>query len=203
MAILFGTLVMPSELFNEHLSPILFQLNLLAGILLISKRKKMKWFLLGLWVFSGIVLGLTFLDLEVNRGLSFLRMGIFFLFYLIVTIEIIKQVWISEVMDKKTIFGLISGYVSLGLLGFFLCLIIEVAVPHSFGGLVYPTGLIEGLIYYSYVTLLTIGYGDILPVTPLAQKAAILIGLMGQFYLVIITAAAVGKHINQVKPSNK
>jgi hypothetical protein len=42
---------------------------------------------------------------------------------------------------------------------------------------------------------MTIGYGDIVPVKPLAQKAAVLIGLLGQFYLVILTAVVVGKYI--------
>ena len=51
--------------------------------------------------------------------------------------------------------------------------------------------------YYSYITLMTIGYGDILPITPIAQKAAIFIGLIGQFYLVVLTAIVVGKYINQ------
>jgi len=49
--------------------------------------------------------------------------------------------------------------------------------------------------YYTYITLMTIGYGDISPATPLAKKAAVFIGLWGQFYLVIITAVVVGKYI--------
>ncbi len=59
----------------------------------------------------------------------------------------------------------------------------------------YKASLTEGLMYFSYVTLLTIGFGDITPVTALAQKAAILIGLMGQIYLVVITAIIVGKYV--------
>jgi len=43
--------------------------------------------------------------------------------------------------------------------------------------------------------MLTIGYGDIVPVTPIAQKAAVLIGLVGQFYTVIVTAVVVEKYI--------
>jgi voltage-gated potassium channel len=42
---------------------------------------------------------------------------------------------------------------------------------------------------------MTIGYGDISPLTPIAKKAAVLIGLWGQFYLVIITALVVGKYL--------
>ncbi len=51
--------------------------------------------------------------------------------------------------------------------------------------------------YFSYITLTTIGYGDILPITILARKASILIGLVGQMYLVVITAIVVGKYIKQ------
>lgn len=54
---------------------------------------------------------------------------------------------------------------------------------------------------YNFIRRTTYGYGDILPVARLAHKAAILIGLMGQFYLVIITAIVVGKNLNQL--SNK
>jgi hypothetical protein len=43
---------------------------------------------------------------------------------------------------------------------------------------------------------LTIGYGEIVPITTAAQKAAIFLGLLGQFYLVILTAVTVGKYIN-------
>ena len=60
-----------------------------------------------------------------------------------------------------------------------------------------PEAITEELMYFSYITLTTIGYGDILPITPMARKAAILIGLIGQMYLVVITAIVVGKYINQ------
>ncbi|MEO1011510.1 MAG: potassium channel family protein, partial [Bacteroidota bacterium] len=74
--------------------------------------------------------------------------------------------------------------------------------PGSFQGILLEVGaspemLTGQLMYFSFITLLTIGYGDIAPITELAQKAAILIGLMGQFYLVIIMAVVVGKFVNQ------
>ncbi|MEL6305964.1 MAG: potassium channel family protein, partial [Bacteroidota bacterium] len=85
---------------------------------------------------------------------------------------------------------------------FFICLSIELAYPGSFQGSLIDiqseTGRVaEQMLYYSFITLMTIGYGDILPATDLSQKAAILIGLMGQFYLVIFTAVIVGKFIQQ------
>ncbi len=114
------------------------------------------------------------------------------------TIEIIRQVWNAKVVGKNVILGVISGYISLGLLAFLLCMCIEIITPHSFSGLSpVESEMTEGLMYYSYITLMTIGYGDILPITATAKKAAIFIGLLGQIYLVILTAIVVGKYINQ------
>jgi len=60
----------------------------------------------------------------------------------------------------------------------------------------------DGLMYFSFVTLLTIGYGDIIPITQIAQKATIFVGLIGQFYLVILTAITVGKYLNQERKNS-
>ncbi len=199
IAILFGSLIIPEELFENIVSPVLFEINLLAGILLVSKKEKLMWFLTVLLIISAFIFGTNLMENKNQGFLNFLRMITYFLFYIIVTYEIISQVWRVKVVNTNVIFGLISGYIALGLIGFFICISIEMAHPNSFEGILASTTLTDSLMYYSYVTLLTIGYGDILPVTQLAQKAAILIGLVGQIYLVIITAIVVGKYINQTK----
>ncbi|WBX70390.1 ion channel [Tenacibaculum retecalamus] len=197
LAILFGSLIVPSILFESVLSPILFLVNLIAGIILISEKKKLMWFLVILLLISTFIFGSNLFENRNEKLLNFVKMASYFLFYVIVAFEIIKQVWKAKVINRNVIFGLISGYITLGLIGFFICISIEMAHPNSFSGLLNEISLTENLMYYSYITLLTIGYGDILPVTPLAQKSAILIGLVGQIYLVVITAIVVGKYINQ------
>jgi len=52
------------------------------------------------------------------------------------------------------------------------------------------------LLYYSYVTLSTLGYGDITPVTPIARTLSFLEALFGQFYIAILVASFVGMHIS-------
>jgi hypothetical protein len=52
------------------------------------------------------------------------------------------------------------------------------------------------LIYFSYVTLSTLGYGDILPNLPLARSICTLEALTGQVYLAVIIARIVGLHIS-------
>ncbi len=202
IAILFGSLIVPSILFESVLSPILFLVNLIAGIILISKKKKLMWFLVILLVITTLIFSSNLFESGNERLFNFIRMASYFLFYVIVAFEIVKQVWKAKVINRNVIFGLISGYITLGLIGFFICISIEMAFPNSFNGLLSEITLTESLMYYSYITLLTIGYGDILPITPLAQKAAILIGLMGQIYLVVLTAIVVGKYINQTSSSN-
>lgn len=202
VAVLFGSLLVPHSIFDEFLDPILFLVNLLVGVVLLSNKRKLMWFCIAMLGVSFVVFLISISGVKESSTLGFIRMTGYFLFYLVVTFEIIKQVWKANEINNNVIFGLISGYISLGLLGFFLCLSIEFAFPGSFqGGLLDNAkgtdSLAEQLMYFSFITLLTIGYGDILPVTSLAQKAAIVIGLSGQFYLVIITAVVVGKFIQQ------
>ena len=75
-------------------------------------------------------------------------------------------------------------------------------MPGSFHGIVEravdPVKNREDLFYFSFITLMSIGYGDIAPVGKVARNAAVIIGLMGQFYTVILTAIVVGKFINQL-----
>ena len=52
-------------------------------------------------------------------------------------------------------------------------------------------------LYYSFVTLTTLGYGDITPVTKLARALCILEAVMGQLYLVVQVAWLVGVHVSQ------
>lgn len=205
LAILFGSLVIPGEVFESIFNPILFLINLFAGIVLMSKIKSRFRLFLALLVTGGLLFGYDLIDKNHNEDIEFVRLAIYFSFYIFVTYEIVKQVWRSSQINKNTMFGLVSGYVSIGLLGFFLCLTIEMANPGSFlftQAELYTEGTQnESLMYFSYITLLSIGYGEIVPVAPLAQKATVLIGLIGQIYLVVITGIVIGKYLNQLPRS--
>ncbi len=199
LAILFGSLVFPMVFFEEKLMPILFLINIGAGILLIAKHKFLFWMYIILFVGSLMVYGIDALQRNQIENNMLIRFSMYFLFYVTVSISIIKQVWDAKRVNRKVIVGLMSGYVSLGFIAFFMFTSIELYQPESFQGvLIEGYSLLEkldSLLYYSYITMLTIGYGEIVPVTPIAQKAAILVGLIGQFYTVIITAVVVEKYI--------
>jgi len=51
------------------------------------------------------------------------------------------------------------------------------------------------LVYFSFVTLVTIGYGDIIPLSLVARNLAVLEGVMGQLYVVILISSLVSKNV--------
>jgi hypothetical protein len=196
--ILFGDLFFPEQIFKTWINPLLVLLALLSGYVILSVRKKTR-----------PVFGLLFAVASIIELLQIIGVGqevfavkmtqyvIFTAFFTLVTGSIILQVWKTREVDAKLVFGVMGAYISLGLVAFFLLLAIEYAEPGSFRGIeAGAANSYEDLLYYTYITLMTIGYGDISPVNPLAKKASVLIGLWGQFYLVIITALVVGKYIS-------
>jgi len=56
-------------------------------------------------------------------------------------------------------------------------------------------GRVMQLRYFSFVTLATVGYGDIVPHTAAARTLALLEAILGQFYLVALVGRLVGLHI--------
>lgn len=200
VTILFGSVFFPSQIFQTIISPVFFIVNILSGIVMISKTKKLK----RLFLFIVLLLFFLFYRIQVSNGedesYQFIRLAIYSVFYVIVTAELIKQVWRAKVISSNVILGLMSGYICIGLVCFFIFLTIEMIDPGSFTGIniIDPSLNIDSLLYYSYITLLSIGYGEITPVTIISQKAAILTGLLGQFYMVILTSVIIGKYINQL-----
>ncbi|UJH68379.1 ion channel [Allomuricauda sp. SCSIO 65647] len=199
LAILFGSLLVPADFFEFTVLPILYLISILAGILMISKRKRLTWFFILLFIASAIIFGSAMINRQESQENILMRLSIYFVFHIAVTWNIIQQVWRAKYVNKNVIMGLMSGYISLGFLAFFLFMSIELTHPGAFQGILLENkdmGVFsEAILYYSYITLLTIGYGEIVPVVPIAQKAAMLVGLVGQFYLVIVTAVVVEKYI--------
>lgn len=196
--LLFGSLFVPIDIFLTYIDPVLILFNIAAGFVLISMRRRTRQIYAVLFIFL-LIFDLVRVSQAVSENINYqiVRLGLLSVFYTVVTVEIILQVWQAKEVTRNVIFGVMGGYVSLGLVGFFLLMGIVIGEPDSFRGMegLGEDSIWENLLYYAYITLMTIGYGDIVPVKSLAQKAAVFIGLLGQFYLVIITATVVGKYI--------
>jgi hypothetical protein len=62
---------------------------------------------------------------------------------------------------------------------------------------------VGSFLYYSFITLTTVGYGDIVPLTSPARSLAAMEALMGQLYLAITIARLVGVHASQSRGRDK
>jgi len=110
----------------------------------------------------------------------------------------IQQIVLSRRVDAKLVLESIIGYLLIGVIFTLVNVLIVLFNVHAIGFSDENVHVGE-IIYYSFVTVTTIGYGDISPVSQLARSAAVLFGLIGQLYLTIIIAFIIGKYLNSKK----
>ena len=91
--------------------------------------------------------------------------------------------------------GVLAVYMLLGLMWASVYSIVEHAIPGSFK-LPSKDALTDELVYFSFVTLTTLGYGDTVPLSAGARGLAIVEALCGQLYLAVIVARLVAMHIS-------
>ncbi len=89
--------------------------------------------------------------------------------------------------------GAVLLYLTIGLtfVGFYT--LVGLYAPHAFSGLTvsHDRGLASSAIYFSFVTLTSVGYGDIVPVHPVARALANLEGIIGQLFPATLLARMV------------
>jgi uncharacterized membrane protein len=75
--------------------------------------------------------------------------------------------------------------------------LVDVVSPGSFAGLSPQDGRgwDSAWLYFSFVTMTTLGYGDISPVTATARALAYSQAVFGQFYIAVLVAGLVGAYI--------
>jgi len=99
-------------------------------------------------------------------------------------------------IDEGRIFASLSLYLLFGVLFALIFAVIEEFMPGSFH---YPDTLSPDTVtrpllqhfYFSFVTLATLGYGDIVPISGPAKGMAILEAILGQMYLVVVVSRLV------------
>jgi len=127
-------------------------------------------------------------------GLSIASLGFRITFFMVVATALIYQVATSAEVTLGIILGAIDGYLLLGMMGAGAFSIVEISAPGSFNGA--GAGLTHpDLVYFSFITMATVGYGDISPVAPVARSLAVLLAVAGQFYIAVLMALLVGKYI--------
>ncbi|MFN8161774.1 MAG: potassium channel family protein [Solirubrobacterales bacterium] len=105
--------------------------------------------------------------------------------------KVLDTVVLAPEISVRTILGAVSVYTSLGLLFAFLYATVSriQGGEHFFSGVAHPSG--SDFIFFSYTTLTTVGYGDLVPGGQPGQMISGLEMLIGQIFLVTLVAGLV------------
>lgn len=131
-------------------------------------------------------------------GMSSLHLFVLILFYVWATWLAAKQVLFSGPIDGNKIVGAICIYLLMGLIWALLYLFIAQTIPEAFNGLeqmVWYDNFAD-VAYFSFVTLTTLGYGDISPIVPIARFLVYMEAIVGVFYMAILVASLIGIRIS-------
>ena len=177
------------------ISRILLSLVVVSGLFAAEFSKSLFRFLL---FFALVVVGVNVLGLLLpeSASLDFLTFSLDTIFFILITIALITQVAGAKRVNTSTLLCAVNSYLLIGLSLSMLFILLALLAPQSFNLSGEVAHKFSTFVYYGFVTLTTLGYGDILPVTPLARSLASFTALFGQLYLVIIMAFLIGKYLN-------
>ncbi len=199
--LLIALLVAPitSEYF-PGISGLLLTGTLLVATLSLAASKRMylaAWSLVAAKVILEIVA-----YIEPVAGVHTAGIAVLFTFFVLAAAFAFKRVLEDDNVDMNRIAGAISIYMLIGLIWASLYFFLSLVDPQAFNGLAdlsshevkHLNAAYMDLLYYSYVTLSTLGYGDVTPVGRAAQSLAYLEAICGVMYVAVLVAALVGSY---------
>ncbi len=175
-----------------HVVVVNYTLVIIASSLIAKERKSKIWS----YVFG--LLALTFIWMEFSQPesemLKTARLMTTLALFLNFCFLLLNQLRKMKTITLQFILGPILGFIYLGIIGGIFFEFTHIFDPHSFD---LTTGFSGYAFYYfSFISITTVGYGDIIPITPSAQSLTLVMNIIGQFYLAIVIAVFVGKYIN-------
>lgn len=155
-------------------------------------------------MFTAIVISATVIVLDFAE-LEFILLLLMLHFFILTLKLAAQQVLFSGKVTKNSLIGSICIFLLLGLIWVMLYLLLAEFTPNAF------VGLNEGswqdnlpdLIYFSFVTLTTLGFGDLLPVSPIARFLVYMEAIVGVFYMAIVVSSLVGAGISHIQIQEK
>ena len=116
--------------------------------------------------------------------------GIILYFYIVVLL--VKKLLSYQVVTADLIYCAISTYFLIGVMWSGIYMVLEGICPGSFSGI----SEAGDLLYFSFVTLTTVGFGDISPQTIISKRLVIFEAATGCIYLAVIIAMIVGRYMS-------
>jgi len=140
-----------------------------------------------------------------NAGFDPLYLLLLLSFLISSALRTAKQVLFTGDIDGNKILGAICLYLLMGLIWAVLYTLVQLTFPGSFTNISSTSAwftLFPDFIYFSFVTITTLGFGDISPLLPISRFLVYLEAIVGQFYLAILVASLVGSHMSNFGAHN-
>ena len=119
----------------------------------------------------------------------------FAIYYSFIFSAVMYQIIQSKEVRVNVILGSFCGYMLLSLIALFSYLLIELNIPESFHGISKGNMALiyNEMSYFSFITLTSIGFGDIYPNTDMARLVTVFFGMAGQFYMAAVVGIIISK----------
>ncbi len=111
----------------------------------------------------------------------------------------LKQVVIGTEINANRLVGAICVYLLLGVIWAMIYTLVNTVSPGSYAGFspMDDLGWDSEWLYFSFVTMTTLGYGDILPISATARGLAYMQAVVGQFYIAVLVAGLIGAYVSK------
>lgn len=189
-------------LHQEVFTRISFLIVLLTAVFAVGSEKKHRWPMLTIAFLCALVLGIKIV--LKNDQILLLDTLIRVLFCGCLLVMITGHFYQCQRVTRDIISAALIGYVLLTMMWSNLYILIELIYPNSFS-VSHDILMADASIfrYFSFVTITTLGYGDISPVTSQARNITVLEALVGQMYVAILIARLVAIHTSQTNEGKK
>ncbi len=183
---------------GQHLVQALTVVTLASGVIGLQNSRLHVRTRLGM--IAGVIVIVLLGAILDASGLHYTHLLILISFYSWATWLAAKQVLFTGPIDTNKIVGAICIYLLMGLIWALSYLLIAQAIPSAFNGLEQLPWYenFADVSYYSYVTLTTLGYGDISPIAPLARFLVYMEAIVGVFYMAILVASLIGIRASEI-----
>lgn len=119
----------------------------------------------------------------------------YIVYYTFIFVEVMRQITAAREVRLNVVVGSFCGYLLLSMVALFSYLVIELNFPRSFQNIAYGDipAIYNQLSYFSFITLTSIGFGDIYPLTDMSRLTVAFFGMVGQFYMVAVIGIIISR----------
>ena len=176
-----------------------FLLTALTIFLAINAIQESRLQLYGGWTAAAIVIFINQFGIfrEEARLDFYLSFFIYLVFYSYVAYRLLVMILATEQVRVGVLYAAVIVYLLIGIVGGYIFMLIENAAPGSINNLeVENITNPSKFFYFSFITLSTLGYGDITPHSASARSVCMILSTAGPLYLTILVALLVSRFDN-------